>query len=150
MLVGSDSRWLLSWKDTFPCTHMSVAGEGFRRVAFVSLMREVGVLPPGPVAPQPVPTPVAGGVLEFIAVFDVARGQDDLDPSTRELIATAGPNVTVADAGCWDGLPRKLGVGRSFYVAAVVAPTEEELEAAIQRVGREPIFRDRIVTYCVD
>lgn len=146
LLGGPVGNWALTWKDEFPCGQMSVVGNGFTRSAFEALMIESGLL-----ARPRAEGGQAQGYREWIAVFDVARRVEALDPSTEELIETAGmDHIAVGQAACWKGLPRKLGVGPDAVVAAVYGPSEPELDAVVRAVGREPIFRGELPAYCID
>ncbi|MGH2710157.1 MAG: hypothetical protein ACRDH9_03005 [Actinomycetota bacterium] len=144
LLGGPIGNWAITWLDEPPCPQMSVVGNGFSREEFEALMTEIGLLSSG-----------AGGegqgYTEWLAVFDVARRAEGLDPTTEELLDTAGmDHIAVGQASCWKGLPRKLGVGLNSVVAAVYGPGEAELDEVVAAVGREPIFRGELEAFCVD
>ena len=141
-LRGRGANWTLTWAERFPCTQMSVVGNGFEREEFVALLEEADLLS----ADEPIPT----SPREWVAVFDAARRIEALDPSQDELLDTAGRNIAVGQVECWTGLASEVGAGAGWYVAAVVAPTEEELDAAVARVGRELMFRGELEAHCVD
>jgi hypothetical protein len=144
LLGGPGGNWALTWKDRFPCEQMSVVGNGVSRGELELLMAEVGLLAP------PTASPAGQTYTEWIAVFDVARREDGLDPSTEELLDTAGmDHIAVGQASCWKGLPRKLGVGHNSVVAAVYGPSESELTEILASVGREPIFRGELEAFCI-
>lgn len=143
LLGGPVGNWAITWQDEFPCEQMSVVGNGFTKNDFEALMIEIGLLAPGRDA--------ASEYTEWIAVFDVARRAEGLDPSTEELLETAGmDHIAVGQATCWKGLPRRLGVGINAVVAAVYGPGKGQLDAVIEAVGREPIFRGELAAYCID
>jgi hypothetical protein len=143
LLGGPVGNWAITWQDEFPCEQMSIVGNGFTRKAFEALIIEVGLLASGRDA--------GNEYTEWIAVFDVARSPDQLDPSTEELLETAGSeHIAVSPISCWEGLPEKLHSGVDAYVAAVYGPGEEELDEVIEAVGREPIFRGELAAYCID
>ena len=144
LLGGPVGNWAITWEDEFPCEQMSVVGNGFARAEFEALMIESGLLAPS--------SPKGGqGYTEWVAVFDVASQLDDLDPSTEELLDTAGiDHIAVGQASCWKGLPRKLGVALDSVVAAVHARNEAELETVIIAVGREPVFLGELAAFCID
>ncbi|HEV2906538.1 MAG TPA: hypothetical protein VGZ50_04405, partial [Actinomycetota bacterium] len=61
-------------------------------------------------------------------------------------------NIAISPINCWVGLPEKLGdpQGESLYVAAVWAASREELEGAVEKLGREPILVGEFPAMCVD
>lgn len=145
LVGGPVGNWAITWEDEFPCQQMSVVGNGFSRDEFEALMLEIGLFE------APRQDGAHQGYREWIAVFDVARRPEGLDPSTEELLETAGmDHIAVGQASCWKSLPRKLGVGLNAFVAAVYGPSEEELDEVIEAVGREPIFRGELPAYCID
>jgi hypothetical protein len=146
LLGGPVGNWAITWHEEFPCEQMSVVGNGFSREAFVGLMLDSGLLAP--------PAAAGGdgqGFTEWIAVFDVGGHPEELDPSTEELLETAGmDHIAVGQASCWKGLPRKLGVGLDAVVAAVHARSEEELDTVVSAVGRQPVFLGELAAFCID
>lgn len=143
LVGGPVGNWAITWQDEFPCEQMAIVGNGFTRDDFEALMSEIGLLAPGPDA--------GTGYTEWIAVFDVARDPDQLDPSTEELLQTAGrDHIAVSPISCWEGLPEELNSGVDAYVAAVYGPGKAQLDEVIEAVGREPIFRGELVAYCID
>jgi hypothetical protein len=103
-------------------------------------------------SPPPVQTeaPPPTEVRQWVAVFDTAEHPDDLDPSTKELLETAAENIAVQPVQCWEGLAADLDVDAGLYAAAVIAPTEEELQAVVEDVGREPVGTGRYKAFCID
>jgi hypothetical protein len=145
-LLGRDQTWVLVWEDQFPCQQIAVIGNGFRRSEFVEVMERAALLPPdgGP------PDAGAQGLLEWVAVFDVAEDPGDLEPGTDELMEAAGGAIAISPASCWSGLAVRLGAEPGDYVAAVVAQTRSELEAVTARVGRRPLVSGEFQAHCVD
>jgi hypothetical protein len=89
---------------------------------------EEGVLPPG------------GPAVQFVAVFETALDPADLKRVRRELEDVAGTGAWFGTLDCWKGLPRRLGVSRDRWGAAIVALTGNELDFFVERIGRAPIF----------
>lgn len=170
-LTGSGAQWAFRWNDQFPCDPMTVVGNGYTRKTFELLLGLAHVTPPeeeegegggkGGIAegvpgeseeeeiaeglPQP-----GGPVSEFIAVFDSAKDPNDLEEIQAELLEEAPRNIAVSPASCWKGLPQAMGIGRSHYVASVVAQTGNEIDFVIERVDRQPIFYGQLRARCVD
>jgi hypothetical protein len=143
LVGGPIGNWAIRWQDEFPCEQISIVGNGFRRDEFEALMVEIGLLAQDPDGGE--------AYTEWIAVFDAAKRSEGLDPSTEELLETAGmDHIAVGQASCWKGLPRRLGVGLNAVVAAVYGPGKAQLDEVIEAVGREPIFRGELVAYCID
>lgn len=145
LLGGPIGNWAITWQDELPCRQMSVVGNGFSRDEFEALMLEIGLLE------APRQDGAHQRYREWIAVFDVARRPEGLDPSTEELLESAGmDHIAVGQASCWKGLPGKLGVGLNAYVAVVYGPSRAELDAVVEAVGSEPIFTGKLRAFCID
>lgn len=86
---------------------------------------------------------------EWVAVFRVAE-VDELDEETKEFMRLVPDNIAISPVGCWVGLAAELGnpQGENPYAAALVAESREELEAAVEKVGREPILVGEFPAMC--
>jgi hypothetical protein len=103
-------------------------------------------------SPRPTdPVPSVELPREWVAVFRVAE-VDQLDEETQEFLRLVPRNIAISPIHCWVGLPEKLGdpQGESLYVAAVWAASREELEGAVEKLGREPILVGEFPAMCVD
>lgn len=96
------------------------------------------------------PSPQASGPAVWIAVFETARDPNDLDSEARTLMERVGTAVVVGPEVCYGGLRGEDGVSPGEYVLAVVASSRNELEAAIERSGRDPVLTDRVEDLCPD
>ena len=94
--------------------------------------------------------PPSGEVRQWVAVFDTAAHPDDLDPSTEELLEAAAEHIAVQPVQCWDGLAGDLGVHAGRYAAAVIAPSQDELQDVVEEVGRKPVGEGRYEAFCLD
>jgi len=106
---------------------------------------QVSALIPTDVSPTN-PEPTIELIREWVAVFRVAQA-DKLEEETQELLRLVPKNIAIAPIVCWVGLREKLGNAQG-YVAAVVAESREELEAAVEKVGREPILVGEFPAMC--
>ena len=97
-----------------------------------------------------VETPVETSIRQWVAVFDTASHPDDLDPSTEELLDSAGGHIAVQPVQCWEGLAADLQVDAGVYAAAVIATSEDELDGVVEEVGREPIGTGEYEAFCLD
>jgi hypothetical protein len=100
-------------------------------------------------SPTPAPTPVETSVRQWVAVFDTAAHPDHLDPSTEELLDSAGGHIAVQPVQCWDGLAADLEVDPGLYAAAVIATSEHELEGVVEGVDRDPIGTGEYEAFCL-
>jgi hypothetical protein len=106
--------------------------------------------PPATASPS-VPTtssPDATGLRVWIAVFETALDPNDLEGEARTLMERAGTAVVVSPEGCYEGLRGRDPVDPGDYVLAVVASSREELDAAIDRSGRDPVLTDMVEDLC--
>ena len=92
------------------------------------------------------PTPVR----QWVGVFDTAGHPDGLDPSTAELLDSAGGNIAVQPIQCWDGLAADLEVDPGVYAAAVITTSEDDLATVVEAVGRGPIGTGEYRAFCLD
>jgi hypothetical protein len=107
----------------------------------------------GPASPSPTfedVTTISPGHPEFLAVFETAADPEDLESVQEEILEEAPENVAVSPAGCWEEVPDELGVSAGDYVAGVVAASAEELQEAVEAVGREPIFEGQVTLIACD
>jgi hypothetical protein len=107
----------------------------------------------GPESPSPTfedVTTVSPGHPEFLAVFETAADPEDLESVQEEILEEAPENVAVSPAACWEEVPDELGISGGDYVAGVVAATAEELQEAVEAVGREPIFEGQVTLIACD
>ena len=95
-------------------------------------------------------TTVSPGSLEWLAVFDTAGDPNDLEDVQQEILDAAPENVAVSPAGCWEEVPDELGVEEDDYVAGVVAAAPDDLQQAVDAVGREPIFEGQVTLIACD
>lgn len=96
------------------------------------------------------PEPTVQVRREWVAVFRVAE-VDQLDEVTQELMRLVPNNVAISPISCWVGLPERLGrpQGENFpYVAALWAESRQELERAVEKVGRKPILLGEFPAMC--
>jgi hypothetical protein len=112
--------------------------------------RPGGAESPGSPSPAETTRPTALEVRQWVAVFDTSAHPDDLDPSTEELLAAAGEHIAVQPVQCWDGLADDLGIEAGLYAAAVIAPSEDELQEVVEEVGRKPLGTGRYEAFCLD
>lgn len=101
-------------------------------------------------SPTTVETRVETSVRQWVAVFDTAFHPDDLDPSTEELLDSAGGHIAVQPVQCWEGLAADLEADPGVYAAAVIATSEDELDGVVDEVGREPIGTGEYEAFCLD
>jgi hypothetical protein len=101
-------------------------------------------------SPTPVPSSVETSVRQWVAVFDTAAHPDHLDPSTEELLDSAGAQIAVQPVQCWEGMAADLEVDPGVYAAAVISTSEEELAGVVEGVDREPIGTGRYEAFCLD
>jgi hypothetical protein len=97
-----------------------------------------------------VPSSVETSVRQWVAVFDTAAHPDHLDPSTEELLDSAGAQIAVQPVQCWEGMAADLEVDPGVYAAAVISTSEEELAGVVEGVDREPIGTGRYEAFCLD
>jgi len=168
-LSGSGGTWVLAWEEQPPCTEMAVVGTGYGRRDFLTALGFAQVIPFEAEAGEggegesieeileeagegeggeEEGLPPGGPRAEWVAVFDTARDRGDLDPSEAELVEAAPSNAVVARASCWRGLPKRLGVPRDAFLAAVRAGAEHELDFAVERVDRTPFARGAFRIRC--
>lgn len=168
-LSGTGGTWLLAWEEEPPCSEMAVVGRGFGRRRFLEALGFAQVIPfeaeageggaggesieeileeAGEAEGEEGVRPPGGPAAEWVAVFDTARDRGDLDPDQAELADAAPANAVVARASCWRGLPKRLGVPRHAFVAAVRAAAEHELDFAVERVDRTPVARGAFRIRC--
>jgi hypothetical protein len=96
------------------------------------------------------PSPEASGPAVWIAVFETAEDPNDLDTAARTLMEETGTAVAVGPEICYGGLRGEDGVSPGEYVLVVVASSRKELEAAIERSGRDPVLMDKVEDLCPD
>jgi hypothetical protein len=131
--VGWYWRWLLS-------AIAAIATTAVIGLAIVFLTVE----PPPSDDPGPSVDPVPG-VVDFVAVYHV----DELpEPERMAFIEAAGLDVFQAVASCWAGLPERLGIPPDRLVLGVWAPSQDKLDAAIDRVPGEPMLTAELVHVC--
>jgi hypothetical protein len=107
----------------------------------------------GPGSPSPTFEDVTGvspGSREYLAVFETAEDPEDLEALQEEILEEAPANAAISPAGCWDEVPSELGVSSGDYVAGVVAASPEQLQEAVDAVGREPIFEGPVTLIACD
>ncbi|MGH2675987.1 MAG: hypothetical protein ACRDH1_11325 [Actinomycetota bacterium] len=135
--LGRRTAWMVVWEGAFPCPQLAVVGNGFRKEEFVRLLVEAGLLPPAEA------TPLLGTDLtEWVAVFHTSPDLVDLDEDTDALLELVPEHIIVGPVGCHRGLPRALGVEDDASFSGVVAESESELDEAIDRAARSPLFAD--------
>lgn len=88
------------------------------------------------------------GATEWVAVFDTARDPNDLEQEQAGLLERVEGAILVAPAGCHEGLPKALKVDDGTYVLGVVALTKQQMEQAVDRAERDPIFRGQLTLLC--
>jgi hypothetical protein len=101
-------------------------------------------------SPSPTTQVSAGPRTEWLAVFRVERDPEELEADTQEFLELVGHFIFVGPVSCFEGLPAGYASPGDAYALAVVAETEQELEHAIGLTGREPLFRRRVTSWCVD
>jgi hypothetical protein len=69
---------------------------------------------------------------------------------TDEIIAASPENVAESPAGCWEEVPEALDLGEDDYVAGMVATSPEDLQEAVDAVGREPVFEGQVTLIACD
>ena len=94
-------------------------------------------------------TPDDGGIVsELLAVFRTASDVRELDADTAAVKEIVGGAIVVSPVNCFDGLP--VDDPETTYVLGVVAPSREQLDALVDRVGRPTIFAGYVRTMCLD
>lgn len=92
--------------------------------------------------------PAVAGDHLWVAVFEVGPDPNDLRAGLEELWGRVGEEVAIASpSGCLGGLD-EMGIPRDNYVLAVATAQEEDLDRAVARSGREPLFRGRVEELC--
>ncbi|HEX2030116.1 MAG TPA: hypothetical protein VHL78_01755 [Actinomycetota bacterium] len=91
---------------------------------------------------------IAVGTTEWVAVFETAADPNDLEAQQAELLERVEGAILVGPAGCHEGLASALNVDRGTYVIGVVGSSEAQMERAVQRAEREPIFRGELKLLC--
>jgi hypothetical protein len=95
-------------------------------------------------------TTVSPGTREWLAVFATAEDPRDLDGIQDRILAESPENVALSPAGCWEEVPGELEIEEDWYVAGVVATSPEELQEAVDAVGREPLFEGQVTLLACD
>jgi len=95
-------------------------------------------------------TGTSPGTLEWLAVFETAEDSTELEDIQDEIIEASPENVAVSPAGCWEEVPGELGLEEDDYVAGVVATSPEDLQEAVDAVGREPVFEGQVTLIACD
>jgi hypothetical protein len=136
--LGSGRAWMLVWEEGFPCTQMAVVGNGFDRAGFVRLLVSMGLVPP-----REAPELLGRALTEWVAVFHTAENVSKLDDDTEALMEVAPKSLVVGPVGCHEGLDEALHVSEpDTYFSGVVEPTRRELDRAVARAVRHPLFQD--------
>lgn len=94
------------------------------------------------------PSPQASGRPVWIAVFETAQDPNDLEGEAGALMDRAGTMVVLGPEGCYGGLRGQDDVDPGDYVLAVVAASRGELEAAVDRSGRDPLVTGTVEDRC--
>lgn len=89
-----------------------------------------------------------GVVTEWLAVFRTATDVQALDADTAAVKAIVGGAIVVSPVNCFEGLT--VDDPGTTYVLGVVAPSKEQLDALVERVGRTAVFVGRVRTMCLD
>lgn len=92
-------------------------------------------------------TTAVGGT-EWVAVFETAADPNDLEGQQAELLERVDGAILVGPAGCHEGLAKALKIDRGTYVIGVVGSSEAQMENAVQRAERQPIFRGQLKLLC--
>lgn len=85
------------------------------------------------------------GEREWVAIYDVASADDQ---TRTDFIEAASPQGFESPAACWDGVPVRLGVSPDTFVLGVVAPTEAELTALVERLPGRQVLTGEFVRVC--
>ena len=86
----------------------------------------------------------------WLAGLRVEADPEDLQPDTQAMMEAAGTAIFAGPVLCFDSVPAEFVPSPDAYVLGLVAPSREELDAAVHRVGREPIFVVQVTNTCVD
>jgi hypothetical protein len=95
-------------------------------------------------------SPSGGPSPTWLAAFRVEADSNALNADTDAIVEAAGPAIFAGPAACFVGFPSEHLPAPDAYVLGVVAPTRAEVEAAVDRVGRDPLFVVRVTAMCVD
>jgi hypothetical protein len=86
----------------------------------------------------------------WLAGLRVEADPEDLQADTQAIMEAAGTAIFVGPVSCFDSVPAEFVPSPDAYVLGLVAPSREELDQAVDRVGREPIFVVQVTNTCVD
>jgi hypothetical protein len=95
-------------------------------------------------------SPQSGPSAVWLAGLRVEVDPEDLQADTREIMDEAGSAIFAGPVSCFDSVPAEFVPAPDAYVLGLVAPSKEELDEAVDRVGREPIFVEQVTNTCVD
>ncbi len=104
---------------------------------------------PDPTETQTSPTQ-SGPSAVWLAGLRVEADSEDLNADTQKILEAAGTAIFTGPVSCFDSVPAEFVPAPDAYVLGLVAPSREELEVAVDRVGREPIFVVQVTNTCVD
>ncbi len=137
---------------------MRIVDPGRRVVAVVALGAALSLVACGGnvgAAPDPatgsaaIPT-IAGPTPAWLAAFRIEADSNALNADTQAIMDMAGPAIFAGPVACFEGFPSERAPTSDAYVLGVIAPTRTEVEAAVERVGRDPLFVVRVTVTCVD
>jgi hypothetical protein len=127
----------------------SVAGLALA-LALLGGCGETGGIDPEPVAGAGETLPPSGPAPAWLAAFRVESDSNALNADTEAIMEAAGPAIFAGPVACFGGFPSEHVPAPDAYVLGVVAPTRAEVEAAVERVGRDPLFVVQVTARCVD
>lgn len=97
------------------------------------------------------PSPGSRFPTVWLAVFESTADPNEpgFEERGQEVKERAGRAISISPEGCFVDLPDEVAPAGG-YVLAVRGESEEEMAAAVDRVGREPIFAGQVQDMCVE